>query len=153
MSRLSLWSAGAACTLCTRTRDGLIHPARKFLNVISSCVDSNELELLSRPCHWSFGLQNHFVPCGRLVARAMDALRQQPHRVGSRVRARTIVRTGAAATILEGLWFAHFRFACLQLVGRFATHDVQSLRQQTTGSSVVEIMYCIVELWRFHVSV
>ena len=98
-------------------------------------------------------MHNHFVPCGRLVVRVKDALRQHPNRIGSPVSARTTIGTGAAATILEGLWFAHFRFACLQLVGRFATHDVQSLRQQTTGSSVVEIMYCIVEVWRFYVSV
>ena len=106
--------------------DGLIHSARNFLH-LTSCVESNELELLSRPCHWSFGLQNHLVPCGRLVVRVKDALRQHSNRVGSRVGARTTIRTGAAAMILEGLWFAHCRFACLQLVGRFATHDVQSL--------------------------
>ena len=117
MSRLWLWSAGAACTLCRRTHDGRVDSPRPKL----SC--------------------------------AKDALRQHSNRVGSRVSARTTIRTGAAAMILEGLWFAQCRFACLQLVGRFATHDVQSLRQQTTGSSVVEIMYCIVELWRFHVSV
>ena len=98
-------------------------------------------------------MQNHLVPCGRLVVRVKDAMRQHPNRVGSRVSARTTIRTGAAAMILKGLWFAQCRFACLQLVGRSATHDVQSLRQQTTGSSVVEIMYCIVELWRFYVSV
>ena len=73
------WSTFAACTLFKRTHDGLIHRARNFLHVISSCVDSNELELLSRPCHRSFGIQNHFVPCGRLVVRAKDALHQQPH--------------------------------------------------------------------------
>ena len=106
--------------------DGLIHTARNFLHLISSCVNSNALELLSRLCHWSFGLQNHFVPCGRLVVRVKDALRQHPNRIGSRVSARTTIGTGAAAMILEGLWFAQCRFACLQLVGRVATRDVQS---------------------------
>ena len=72
-------STFAACTLFKRTHDRLIHRARNFLHVISSGVDSNELELLSRPCHRSFGLQNDPVPSGRLVVRAKDALRQQPH--------------------------------------------------------------------------
>ena len=95
-----------------RTVDGLIHSARNFLHLIS-CVESDELELPLRFCRWSFGLQKHLVLCGCLVVRAKDALRQQPHRVGLRVSARTTMRTGAAATILDGVQ------TCLQLVGRF----------------------------------
>ena len=93
--------------------DELIHSARNFLHLIPSCVESNELELLSRLCHWSFGFHKHLVPCGRLVVRVKDALRQHPNLIGSRVSARTTIRTGAAATILDGVQ------TCLQLVGRF----------------------------------
>ena len=48
------------------------------------------------------------------------------------MRARIIVRTGAAATILEGLWFAHCRFVCLVCFDRVAIHDVHSEREQST---------------------
>ena len=37
------WSIFAACTLFKRTHDGLIHRARNFLHVISSCVDSKRI--------------------------------------------------------------------------------------------------------------
>ena len=109
MFRFWLWStAPRAPSADGRTRDELIHHARNFLHLIS-CLESDELELLSRLCHWSFGLHNHLVPCGRLVVGAKDALRQHPNR--------TAIRIEAAAMVLEGRWFANVVSRVCSLLG------------------------------------